>query len=459
MRSYARFLGLCCLILACDTNSGGNKDTDAGNGGQHDAGGTGGDGDKTEPDAGGMDAGGGGMDAGHTDAGGGDGGVTVDAGPDSGGGGGDGDTALDGGGDGDVTADAGTDAGAVVMQGLRADYFDGKSFVNHVLTRVDANINFDWGGDPPFPKCDASHPAPCFTGRTDRWSVRWLGQLEPLYNEDYKFYASADDGVKVWIDDTLVINNWNESDASTKESAPITLQANKRYSIRVEYFQGAGTAHAKLEWSSASETRAAIPTSQLFAADTNTHWDVGVCTGANTATDYPNPNKNGCNSFETELNSGSTYENLTSGPDGDHKNIDCGPCSPVSWGPEAGRNIRFDVPNDGDPRSTVSMTIPRTSAGKYWLRFWFALERTNMTDPPVVATATVNGGIPFDITIHPTLIRDASTVNEQYDFLVDLKAGNNTVVVAGPDFGASPAEIDLLRFDRITVENQDHTTP
>ena len=112
----------------------------------------------------------------------------------------------------------------------------------------------------------------------------------------------------------------------------------------------------------------------------------------------------------------------------------------------------------GNPRPSVTMKIPRATAGTYRLKFWFALERTELSDPPVKATIKINNALEQDLTVVPTLRRDSSTVNDAYEVVADLIQGDNKVVVVGPDFGASPKEEDLLRFDRVTVEKLDGTT-
>ncbi|HEX2748382.1 MAG TPA: Ig-like domain-containing protein, partial [Verrucomicrobiales bacterium] len=83
--------------------------------------------------------------------------------------------------------------------GLLAEYFDGITpGVNPpLLTRNDAAINFDWGIGSPAPSVPV-----------DNFSARWTGELVPLYTEPYSFHVSADNGVRVWIDNVLVLDKW-----------------------------------------------------------------------------------------------------------------------------------------------------------------------------------------------------------------------------------------------------------
>jgi hypothetical protein len=103
----------------------------------------------------------------------------------------------------------------------------------------------------------------------DTFSVRWTGQIQPRFSEEYTFYASTDDGVRLWINGQQVINNWVNQSVKTT-SGKIRLEAGQRYDIRLEYFDNTGNAVSKLEWSSASQSREVIPQSQLYSGAAST---------------------------------------------------------------------------------------------------------------------------------------------------------------------------------------------
>ncbi|MDZ7829077.1 MAG: PA14 domain-containing protein [Halofilum sp. (in: g-proteobacteria)] len=42
----------------------------------------------------------------------------------------------------------------------------------------------------------------------DTFSVRWTGEIQAQYTEDYTFHALHDDGVRIWVDGTLVIDDY-----------------------------------------------------------------------------------------------------------------------------------------------------------------------------------------------------------------------------------------------------------
>ncbi|HEX8422814.1 MAG TPA: PA14 domain-containing protein, partial [Pyrinomonadaceae bacterium] len=137
--------------------------------------------------------------------------------------------------------------------GLRGRYFDQIDFNDFKMSRVDATLNFDWGSGAPHASMGS-----------ETFAVQWTGQVVPRYSETYTFYTHSDDGVKLWVNQQLLIDNWMDH-AFTENSGQITLVAGRQYDIRVEYFENYGGAVAKLLWSSPSQPKELIPQSQLYA--------------------------------------------------------------------------------------------------------------------------------------------------------------------------------------------------
>jgi endoglucanase len=136
--------------------------------------------------------------------------------------------------------------------GLLGEYFDNSNFTGTKVTRIDATVNFDWGGGSPVAGIGA-----------DTFSVRWSGSVQSLYSQTYTFYTTSDDGVRLWVNGVQVINNWTDH-GPTENSGTISLTANQKYSITMEYYENGGGAVAKLSWSSASQPKQIIPQTQLF---------------------------------------------------------------------------------------------------------------------------------------------------------------------------------------------------
>ncbi|MBB5353237.1 hypothetical protein HNR46_003492 [Haloferula luteola] len=148
--------------------------------------------------------------------------------------------------------------------GLLGTYFDNEDFTGSSLTRVDPNIDFAFSTGSPDP---AIQP--------DTFSVRWTGRLIPRFSEDYTFFTSQDDGMRVWVDldrsgtfedgSELLINDFNAGGTRERVSAAVALEAGQLYEVKVEYWESTGNAVARLLWSSFSEPKAAIPQSQWFS--------------------------------------------------------------------------------------------------------------------------------------------------------------------------------------------------
>jgi hypothetical protein len=148
-----------------------------------------------------------------------------------------------------------TVASAGTGTGLTGDYYDNMDFTNLKLTRTDPTINFDWGSGSPDPAIGA-----------DTFSVSWAGQVQPLYSETYTFYTTSDDGVRLWVNGQLIIDNWTDH-APTENSGTIALTAGTKYNIDMDYYENGGGAVAKLEWSSTSQSRQVIPQTQLYPVE------------------------------------------------------------------------------------------------------------------------------------------------------------------------------------------------
>jgi len=144
-------------------------------------------------------------------------------------------------------------AAAGFAGGLTGQYYSDKTLTALAMTRVDPSVNFDWG---------ASSPGAGIGG--DNFSVRWSGQVKPRYSGTYTFYVTSDDGRRLWVNGTQIINTWTNT--SGTYTGTISLTAGSWYDIKLEYYENTLTANAKLEWSSSSQTREVIPPSCLRPA-------------------------------------------------------------------------------------------------------------------------------------------------------------------------------------------------
>jgi len=147
--------------------------------------------------------------------------------------------------------------------GLQGVYYNGTSLAGEpLLTRVDSVINFEltYSKQPV-----VLSPAPGLVPE-DLYSVRWTGQVQPLFSETYTFYTQSDDGVRLWVNGVQLVDNWTNQGV-TEKSGSIVLQAGQKYDIVIEYYENTGEAVTKLLWSSPNTPKAIVPASQLFPAN------------------------------------------------------------------------------------------------------------------------------------------------------------------------------------------------
>jgi hypothetical protein len=146
-------------------------------------------------------------------------------------------------------------------QGLLGEYYNQRnSSVSSIpaawtvtAQRVDARVNFDWGG---------SAPGVAGVG-ADNFSVRWSGFVNPPATGDYTFYTRTDDGVRLWVNDVLVIDKWIDQGPTQYATTAIALTKGTLAKIRMEYFENGGGAVAQLKWSSSAIAEQIIPEQYL----------------------------------------------------------------------------------------------------------------------------------------------------------------------------------------------------
>lgn len=129
--------------------------------------------------------------------------------------------------------------------GLRGEYFNNTKLEGApVLTRVDKSVDFDWGQGSPAPEV-----------HSDDFSIRWTGKLTPKESGSYRIGMTNDDGMRVWIDGKLILDDWRE-DAARTSSKEMKLEGGHSYDIKAEYYDSKVYATAKLLW--------ATPTTRPF---------------------------------------------------------------------------------------------------------------------------------------------------------------------------------------------------
>lgn len=141
--------------------------------------------------------------------------------------------------------------------GLTGFYFNKQDMAFNgppTFIRTDPTINFNWGTGSPVPGIIDN----------DIFTVQWVGEVLPQFSEKYTFFFTSDDGVRLWVNDQLLIDKWIPQ-AATEWSGDIDLAAETKYPIRIEYFEAGGEAVARLAWKSSSLPKQVISAKQLSA--------------------------------------------------------------------------------------------------------------------------------------------------------------------------------------------------
>ena len=147
----------------------------------------------------------------------------------------------------------------LLAAGLAGEYFDEINLTSLADTRVDATIAFtaDWGDAPPGTAVTPD----------DNYSERWLGFVNLETAGSWTFYTTSNDGVRLWVNDTQIIDNWNQH-AVTEDSAVVNLAAGW-YPIRLEHFNQNGTSEITLSFQGPGQTKAIIPSTALSTINPN----------------------------------------------------------------------------------------------------------------------------------------------------------------------------------------------
>jgi len=129
-------------------------------------------------------------------------------------------------------------------KGLLGEYFNNEELRGEpVVRRIDPTVNFDWGERSPAAGIGA-----------DSFSVRWTGSIRATESGTFELSVSTDDGVRLYINNQLLIDNWNDH-GEEAQSVNYVMEAGKSYDIKMEYYQNLGGAVARLGLAKPSEDK------------------------------------------------------------------------------------------------------------------------------------------------------------------------------------------------------------
>jgi len=122
----------------------------------------------------------------------------------------------------------------VPKNAFRGDYYQGQSFDEYISSRTDDAISFDFELSAPLEGMEV-----------DYFSIRWTGRFE-FEDDTYTFTARVDDGIRLFVDDELVLESWKNQPATTY-SEQVELSAGE-HTITVEYYEAYATASVDVTW-------------------------------------------------------------------------------------------------------------------------------------------------------------------------------------------------------------------
>ncbi|CAH0243045.1 Xylan 1,4-beta-xylosidase [Pedobacter sp. Bi27] len=121
--------------------------------------------------------------------------------------------------------------------GLIGNYYKGLQFSGKPVKEVnDKAVNFSWTLYPPDEQL-----------QLDDYSVRWAGKIKVPQNVDVNIGLEGNDGYRLYLDNQLLIDNWDKKSFNTK-TVPFHFEKNKEYAIKVEFYEPKGNGKIKLIW-------------------------------------------------------------------------------------------------------------------------------------------------------------------------------------------------------------------
>jgi len=143
------------------------------------------------------------------------------------------------------TSDSGDENG----DGLRAEYFTDTELGELGAVRSDAEINFQQDNSPADPQ------------RTS-FSVRWSGTVTAPVSGRYTFFTFSDDGVRLWVNNKLIIDNWNPN-PGVEDSGVMVLESGKPVPLRMESFNIGGPWVSRLMWVGPDIEKQVVPSERF----------------------------------------------------------------------------------------------------------------------------------------------------------------------------------------------------
>ena len=127
---------------------------------------------------------------------------------------------------------------------LKASYFNNSNLSGTPFSvRYETKIDNNWGLNAPLSGVNA-----------DYFSVRWDGTIIAPVSGTYVFSVTADDGVRFYLNNQLLINKWFQQYATTY-TVSVILTKGQSYNLKMEYYEREYDAVAKLAWKTPNQAQ------------------------------------------------------------------------------------------------------------------------------------------------------------------------------------------------------------
>lgn len=125
-------------------------------------------------------------------------------------------------------------------KGLKAEFFNNINLSGSpvVISTINQPLEFFWKSGNTLAK----------EVNKQVFSVRMTGYLQVNQTKTIKISSISDDGIRLYLDNQLVLDHWSSHDANYDE-ASFTIQGGKQYKVKIEHYSSYGSAQLHVGWS------------------------------------------------------------------------------------------------------------------------------------------------------------------------------------------------------------------